>query len=720
MLLILAIHTHVIAQKQNNQWRFGSGGGIDFNSTPPGFVSGALIATAEGSASVSDRITGALLFYTDGVTVWNANNVVMPNGTQLLGGTQTLLSSTTAAVIIPKPGSNNLFYIVTVDEQSSGNGVRYSVVDMTLNAGLGDIVAGQKNIFLFQTTSEKLEVVPASDGVSFWLLTHDEPGNSFYAFRVTASGISSTPVISTVGAIQSNGAGHMKINRQLNKLAIGVTFGSAIELFDFDNGTGVVSNPISWNHGLLNPLIYGLEFSPNGRVLYASNLDKLVQFDITQPTSAAIQSSAYQIPTGLSQPAALQLASDGRVYVNAGSVNSINCPNNLGASCNYQTNAIANQAGGGGYGLPKWVYYTTDTALLNVNAITYSDSCLGNATQFSIRNTAGIVSVAWNFGDPASGASNTATGFTTAHTFSQVGNYTIRAILSNACGFDTLFFNSLSIVNCNTPSITGFNIIGDTCDLDVNFTFQPVGTTNSSTLTWTFDDPNSGANTFISSPANPNAFHIFSAPGKYNVCLSFQEPGFPVNTICREVSIGQCCDGVISSTDTCLKSSIPFTILTRFPISGVTWDFGDPAGGITNTSALLTPSHLFSGTGTFNVRAIVEFSCGIDTLFKSITITECDSALNECKLHFPSAFTPNGDGLNDQIYPLTDCSFEDLEFQVFNRWGQVVYRTKSQIDKWDGRYKGADCATGVYLYLVKYRFPTKQKRIAYGTITLLR
>jgi hypothetical protein len=104
------------AQKQNNQWRFGTAGAIDFNTVPPSFVTGCLISTGEGSASVADRITGALLFYTDGVTVWNANNQVMPNGTGLLGGTAALLSSTTAAVIVPKPGSNSLFYIIPVQD----------------------------------------------------------------------------------------------------------------------------------------------------------------------------------------------------------------------------------------------------------------------------------------------------------------------------------------------------------------------------------------------------------------------------------------------------------------------------------------------------------------------------------------------------------------------------------------------------------------------------
>lgn len=306
LFMIIVICHNTFAQKQNNQWRYGLGGAIDFNTTPPSFVAGSALATGEGSASVADRTTGALLFYTDGVTVWNSLNQVMPNGTGLFGGLPILLSSTTAAVIVPKPGSTNLYYIVTIDEQSSNNGLRYSLVDMTLNGGLGDIVAGQKNIFIFQTISEKLEVVPASDGISYWIITHDIPGNTFYSFKIDNSGIQTTPVVSAnLGSVQGNGAGHLKINKQFNRLALGnTTLGSGsvttIELFDFDNATGVISNPTIFNFNFGVGQIYGVEFSPNGKVLYVTDLQtRLVQYDLTQPNALAIENSAYQVATGL-------------------------------------------------------------------------------------------------------------------------------------------------------------------------------------------------------------------------------------------------------------------------------------------------------------------------------------------------------------------------------------------------------------------------------------
>jgi PKD repeat protein len=460
LFIILVISHNSFAQKQNNQWRFGTAGAIDFNTVPPSFVTGAALSTFEGSASVADRITGELLFYTDGVTVWNANNLVMPNGTGLLGGNPTLLSSTTAAVIVPKPGSTSLFYIVTIDEQFNGNGVRYSVVDMTLNGGLGDIIVGQKNIFLFQTNSEKLEVVPASDGSSYWLITHDNPGDSFFSFKIDNAGIQTTPVISQIGGTHGNGAGHMKVNKQFNKIAIGLlNLGSGsstqIELFDFNNTTGIISNGIIWNYTFQVTLIYGVEFSPNGKVLYVSDLENLIQYDIEQPTPLAIENSAYQVST--SNSTSLQLGIDDKIYVNAGGLNAINCPNKLGAACGYETLVIANQTGGGGYGLPKWVYYADDAPTSTYQTIIFNENCFGSITQFFIADTNGISNITWNFGDPNTGANNTAVGLTANHTFSEIGIYSIQAILTNVCGFDTLF-TEVAILNPCNPLI-------DQCDI---------------------------------------------------------------------------------------------------------------------------------------------------------------------------------------------------------------------------------------------------------------
>lgn len=195
------------------------------------------------------EILGSLLFYTDGITVWNANDEVMLNGTGLLGGTPELLSSTSAAAIVLDPGSETMYYIFTIDEQSSNNGLRYSIVDMTLDGGLGAIPANMKNISVLATTSEKIQIVPNADLSGYWVITHDNQ-EAFCAFELSTSRISITPVVSTVSAPQFTGAGHMKMNRTFDRLAMRSFFETNISLYDFDNAIGVFSNPVIWPYNL--------------------------------------------------------------------------------------------------------------------------------------------------------------------------------------------------------------------------------------------------------------------------------------------------------------------------------------------------------------------------------------------------------------------------------------------------------------------------------------
>jgi hypothetical protein len=354
------------AQNQNNFWVYGYQAGINFNTTPPSYEGGFAIQASEGAASVADPVTGELLFYTDGATVWNASNNPMPNGTGLLGSSSGELSSTTAAVICEKPGSSNQYYLITVDEQFSNGGVRYNVVDMTLNGGLGDIVAGQKNISIFATTSEKLCIVPNAQGNGFWLLTHDLPGESFYAFSITAAGISTTPVVSTLGGTHGNGAGFLKVSPQFDRVAIANIFFQDAEVFDFDYNTGTLSNPIILSLPTVGAAggAYGIEFSCSGNLLYVSDGSNLFQYDLTLGNASAIMAGAFSVLSNVFSCYGLQLGPDRKIYVSNGALDVINDPDVPGAGCNYQQNAIPNQETGGGWGLPQWVYRVGDEPLV--------------------------------------------------------------------------------------------------------------------------------------------------------------------------------------------------------------------------------------------------------------------------------------------------------------------------------------------------------------------
>jgi gliding motility-associated-like protein len=95
--------------------------------------------------------------------------------------------------------------------------------------------------------------------------------------------------------------------------------------------------------------------------------------------------------------------------------------------------------------------------------------------------------------------------------------------------------------------------------------------------------------------------------------------------------------------------------------------------------------------------------------------------LNSCIIAVPTAFTPNNDGLNDFLYPLNAMKARDLEFKVFNRWGQLVFSTRNSHEKWDGKLNGMTQPTGVFVWYLKYTHSvTGQKVFQKGTTMLIR
>ena len=157
-LLTFYIVSNLISQHQNHNWYFGRNAGITFNTPPPSPIQSELY-TAEGTAVISDPI-GNLLFYTDGITVWDRNHDTMPNGIGLLGGR----SSTQSALIVPYPKSFSKYFIFTTKDNFTVGGLSYSIVDMELNNGFGDIVVDTKNTHVLDQTSEKVTSVLHENG----------------------------------------------------------------------------------------------------------------------------------------------------------------------------------------------------------------------------------------------------------------------------------------------------------------------------------------------------------------------------------------------------------------------------------------------------------------------------------------------------------------------------------------------------------------------------
>ncbi|MFM7054198.1 MAG: glycine-rich protein, partial [Bacteroidota bacterium] len=447
--------------RQNDKWHFGINGSVDFSTGVPVSTTGSAIFTGEGSASIADRYSGDLLFYTNGITIWDRMNQPMPNGTGLLGGTPALTSSTTAALIVPNPGNTALYYVFTVDEFGGPNGLRMNVVDMTLNGGMGDVVVGQKNILVSNNgISEKLECAPMANGAGYWLISRQVSGNQYFAWQVTATGISSTPVTSFAGTSTINGAGFLKFNRDHTRLANAYVVGT-VDVLSFNNSTGQITNIVS----LPVPIgssVYGVEFSPSGRYLYVSNLlDGIFQFDLNASNVAASRQTVAN-----AYGAALQLGPDCIIYIANGGLGSIPNPDLPVPACGFNASALNIQPGGSSYGLPMDVIYLDDP-IGQINVISPITPCNGTQVQFTFSGLNLYPQfIQWNFGDPASGINNSATGALfdpVTHTFNSPGQYTIQVVYENQCRMDTLI-DTITVVNCNPPS--------GTC-LDFQYTGSP-------------------------------------------------------------------------------------------------------------------------------------------------------------------------------------------------------------------------------------------------------
>ncbi|MBK7029534.1 MAG: hypothetical protein IPH45_10105 [Bacteroidales bacterium] len=180
-------------KKKANNWYFGSKAGISFNSGQPMAIATSQMDVIAGCATISDS-TGNLLFYTNGVDVWNKNNLKMPNGFGLKGDP---VRSTQSSVIVPKPGSHSMYYIFTVDASyhdpgQPPAGLNYSVVDMLSDNGNGDVI--QKNRLLNPNAFEKLTAVVHSNNHDIWLISRVFGDSKYVSYLVTSSGITTTPI----------------------------------------------------------------------------------------------------------------------------------------------------------------------------------------------------------------------------------------------------------------------------------------------------------------------------------------------------------------------------------------------------------------------------------------------------------------------------------------------------------------------------------------------
>jgi len=491
-LILLFFVFNIYSQKQANIWYFGENAGLDFNSTPPAALTNGLLNTLEGCSTFSDA-NGALLFYSDGITVFDKNHTVMnytddTPANNLLGNP----SATQSGMIIPKPLSASIYYLFTVTDNNSSTGFNVYTIDMSLNRGNGQLIdEDDDGVFFVELQggnwSEKVAAVKGQDCNTFWVVTAFN--NNFYSYKIDEFGVEPSPVISTVStSIEKRG--YLKLSPDGTKLATAnmgsprISSNSAI-LYDFNNTTGAVNNNETFLiDGFDDGEAYGVEFSADSKKIYISTVSgfrrnifesaatyKLFQFDLTA-TNIADSKALIHIQEAFSANhpdggyrGALQLGPDGKIYAtipaayqDAGSgapyLDVIENPSADALDIVFTEDAINLGGRFATQGLPPFIASLLSPIDISDNSGTTINNkdlkyCKGNDVTFELTDTAIIAAGSnpifeWSFdngitSDFITDANNLELlNLTTTNN----GTYSLKIELTDACG-DLIEFNAV-------------------------------------------------------------------------------------------------------------------------------------------------------------------------------------------------------------------------------------------------------------------------------------
>ena len=171
------------------------------------------------------------------------------------------------------------------------------------------------------------------------------------------------------------------------------------------------------------------------------------------------------------------------------------------------------------------------------------------------------------------------------------------------------------------------------------------------------------------------------------------------------------------STTLCPEDVAVYTDSSIGKIVSWYWVFGDGTSSIMQNPPPKKYAAVSEHDGKYYPVALIvknDINC-FDTAETMIKI------LYNCYITVPTAFTPNNDGLNDFLYPLNAYKADNLEFRIYNRYGQMVFETTNWLNKWDGKIAGKPQATGTYVWMLSYTDHDSGKKIFLkGTSVLIR
>jgi gliding motility-associated-like protein len=703
-LALTFVSKTVYAQGENDNWCFNCSAphkGIHFNGANATLYNTNVCGEAV-TACISDE-AGNLLFSVGGGFVWNANNQMMPNGDSIYGNGiasnpdfyfscgSSFPNRETNIAILKSPVNHNQYYIIHTDRNCNVlNQAYYTVVDMTLQSGLGDVLPFQKNKLITGNISGgMLTVAKAATCDAYWIVLHKKDNSEYWVYKLDETGLSNQPVISSgiwnagyaYGISMMNNTDDRIVNL-INPLNNGQNPNATdfLETASFDNATGTLNNfmiidslPGTDNYATFSPddsklyVTAPAHFDDHNYNLYQYNLSLL-------PNAQAVKSSRYTLDSNHAYRIH-RLTPDNRIFIPCNdSLNYfdvINTPNGLGVMCNLVANAFSFPYGS--VYNPSFPYIIdlgrTMKVLPPLDTIVHkkydTTFCVTKNLVFTADSL--YAKVVWDNGSTQRD-----------RTFNQAGTYWLYGRMNCAVYVDSIHLDVIDL-NFSLGNDT-FICEGESLLLDISMLGN---------VTYKWQDGSEGSQ------------YLINHNGTFSVTVTKQG---------------------CSNSDTVIVNVIPThanivepdtTICTGLPIL-LHADTDNWNNHFMWSNGSTNPVINVSNAGRYQLTMTNE--CG--TFHDSVLIQEkicCPAAF------LPSAFSPNGDGINDVFKINFFCpTGKNFNFGIYNRYGQRVFYTGNPDNAWDGTYNGEVSDVGVYLYYLKYTDAYDNKINRNGSITLIR
>jgi gliding motility-associated-like protein len=747
--------TVFIASGQSDEgiWPFGNYYSLDFSTNPPTlrdtvFMNGQHRSTSlrkyHQSIAVTNN-TGQLLF---AVHLQPTNALLAPDNIfdrneNPIAGTSLMseMPATGLPVVIPHPGNANQYYIFYV----RSGGLLYSLFDMTLNGGLGNIVPGQKNVLISgygTVLGPRMTAIQGCNGV--WLVIRKTIENKYLSFHVGQTGINPQPVVSEVGLLpilsydgivgmmksSPDGktlvfASHRLVNNIVNDQIPG-----AVELYDFEKCSGKITDPRLLDTG---KSFYGVCFSPDNTRFYVTQNDtvsgtgmavgKVFQYNMTLPNLIDIVNSKTMIlenlPTiqrnnngmcdgqyryGLGD---MKIGPDGKIYLpnqseqtclqsvnpaisNPGmAIHVIHQPNNLGPACNPEINAIYN----------------------SINGMYCPDYFKGNFPRDIIRAP---------FHSP-----DTLTGSTINVVNCYRDSLVLSAVNDKAC----YFWDNGSTEQSRTVYGSGKYYVHYSADCHVTVDIYHVNFVHLPEIApLQFGCPAMITLKIAAGSGNQVVFNYQLIDENGNLCgtqqgaddISFT--GLTDGNYKLQISTELGCDTTIDVKleaypapiliTNPMDSTIHYGDSIQLHATGAIYYIWSPMATLDSPTKANPVARPLKPT-EYMVIGLNEYGCR-DTGYVKINI---DYYMPDM---IPNAFSPNGDGIND-VFRLEGATYQKVrDFNIYNRYGQRVFTTRRAQLGWDGTFQNKPCDPGTYYYLIQLDYPDGKTKTLKGDVHLIR